>query len=917
MDRVERKDNLISDSNGSTLVTVIVAIAFVTILTAIILSTSLVNMQMKGIDRRAKDDFYYAEKALNDIYTRVGQQVQTIAAESYEEALVSVGRQVREGNAGSTVITDFKLSDDAQRYYKRQFVNKFTTWMNDNKDDFSGAIVDPSHKYEVTIGNIGASNVVSKELFDVSEGDSDALNIAAVRVNKVMVTAMDSEKSSQAIVSSDIVVAIPDMNFFGTNADVLDYGIIANDGIEIGVIDASTGVPTYSGDVKIEGNLYAGINNRAGYKEKSGININNGKTTLIGEIICSKGDINVGSGFATEPKAELDVHYKTDIKTDFWFDTIRTVKGSKEPKITINADTFALNDLELNADTSNVTISGNYYGYDDGTLRQKEDVHGNPLANTLYSSLIDKDKSHSDSSAVIINAQNASLTMRDISTFVLMGKAYIETENREIETAEGVAIKTNQQLYLLPTDFLSIPNPLGVTSVDPSTKYFTKDKISIPLNWFGTKYLVYDSEDTLEGGVTRINYKVDEVAIEDKKAIYAFLKFNDDNFYETLYDRSSSYNGETVDIPKGTVVDSSKSYKINGTVVRTYTDDELSAPFSARTGYIKEIMRGSTDGIKPTAAQLRKRASLSITNATHLEKCIILEDYEEPYRAEKKNVYSKNAVVSYLEVTPTPIPTPSLTPTATPTPVVTGEPLPTPTPEPEENLIDDRIKMISNTASYSRYAAYPQNLFLRYKWLCASLKNWDSIPMSGSIEKSPEEKITGFTWQEDSDFPFVKYVNLTVGTSKIDNTKNTTLSSVGKLYLNSDLTSIGGGVYRLDKPAVDNPNVYGFIICDGDLVVANGVKVRGMIIASGTVTFQGGNDIIADRALINRRIEDEIKNVRKTGFYRSDYLISYLIDDHGNLLYDISKAKETKLIDKTKLDYTDYVYYENWQKGGK
>ena len=62
------------NNEGSTLITVIVAIAFVTILVTIILGTTVVNVRMKGIDRRTHDDFYYAEKSLNDIYTGLGQE---------------------------------------------------------------------------------------------------------------------------------------------------------------------------------------------------------------------------------------------------------------------------------------------------------------------------------------------------------------------------------------------------------------------------------------------------------------------------------------------------------------------------------------------------------------------------------------------------------------------------------------------------------------------------------------------------------------------------------------------------------------------------------------------------------------------------------------------------------------------------
>lgn len=918
MKRSFKNHNFIKDNSGSTLITVIVAVGFVTILTAIILSTSLLSMQMKGIDRRAKDDFYYAEKALNDIYTKIGQAVQIQAASAYEEALVSVGRQVRDkSESGAAEIVEFKLSDDAQNYYKRKFVKNIEKWINDNKDQLDGAIVDGTKMdYEVSV-NAGASSVIVKELYDITKGDSDPLNISALRVKDVKVTALDKNKNSQAVVVSDIVISIPDMNFFGTNADVLEYCIIANDGLTV----------EDKGDVTINGNLYSGINEYSGTKDKSGINVKHGKTEIIGDVICTKGDINVGSGDNSGTKAEINIH-GTTIKPELWFDSIKTVKGSDNPKININADTFVLNDIELNADKSEVIVKGNYYGYDDGTLKKTKDDEGNALIDIIYSSLIDREKAHSDSSAVIINGNESALTMKDIDTFVLMGKAYIEPGDEEIETAEGVALKTNQQLYLVPTDFLNKANPLGVANPSSSNTYFAPADINIPEEWFGTKYLIEDGEvtETLEDGstATRKNYMIEEVAVPDKDAVYAFLKFNENDFYETLVEKTTIYNGESITVPAHTVIDSSKSYKIGTDVVCSYGDTEISAPFTARTGYIKEIMGGFDGGRKPTAAQLRKRVNLSISNekpgAFHLDKCVIMED-GVARSSSVENIYSKNAAVSYFKGTPAPTVTPGVTETPA-DPPAEGEPTATPTPEeiPEEEL-HFTIKTISNTASQSRYTAYPQNLFFRYKWLCASLKSWDSVPISGEIKDEPEDKIkdasgNSFSWQINSDFPFIKYVDMGHTKANVDNTKNDETSDVGKLYVLSGGRGSGTPAV-LDKPDASNPNVYGFVICDGDLVVKAGVNVFGTIIAKGTVTFEGNNLVKTDRALIQRRIDDEISKVRKTGYYRDDYLISYLIDSDYNLMYDINKANESKLIDKDKLNYTDYVFFDNWQKGGR
>ena len=101
------KHNNSIGNSGSTLITVIVAIGFVTILTSIILGTSVMNVQMKSMDRRSKDDFYYAEKALNDIYTGLGQETASIAGQHYEQAFKNVGMEI----SG----VDYSFSEEAEK----------------------------------------------------------------------------------------------------------------------------------------------------------------------------------------------------------------------------------------------------------------------------------------------------------------------------------------------------------------------------------------------------------------------------------------------------------------------------------------------------------------------------------------------------------------------------------------------------------------------------------------------------------------------------------------------------------------------------------------------------------------------------------------------------------------------------------
>ena len=116
-DFVRRFYNRINDNRGSTLITAIVAIAFVTILTSIILGTTVVNVRMKGIDKRTKNDFYYAERSLNDIYTGLGQELSLYAADEYEKAFKKVGEVELSGE-------DFNLAETGEKAFRKNFIGK-------------------------------------------------------------------------------------------------------------------------------------------------------------------------------------------------------------------------------------------------------------------------------------------------------------------------------------------------------------------------------------------------------------------------------------------------------------------------------------------------------------------------------------------------------------------------------------------------------------------------------------------------------------------------------------------------------------------------------------------------------------------------------------------------------------------------
>jgi cytoskeletal protein CcmA (bactofilin family) len=115
----------------------------------------------------------------------------------------------------------------------------------------------------------------------------------------------------------------------------------------------------------------------------------------------------------------------------------------------------------------------------------------------------------------------------------------------------------------------------------------------------------------------------------------------------------------------------------------------------------------------------------------------------------------------------------------------------------------------------------------------------------------------------------------------------------------------------------------GIILCDGDLTISgNGGSFEGLIIATGKITVTGNVTIKANSGVVQAVLEAEQRSVTQIAKSEADsvklneYASYYFIN---TVLADLISLDEGSLIDMdnrvTGTDYTDYIYYKNWQKG--
>lgn len=951
MRTIKNSKRIIGDK-GSTLITVIVAIAFVTILTTIILGSSLMNFRMKAIDRRTKDDFYYAEKALNDIYTGIGQETALVAGQEYDNAFKNVG----------TVVggVDYSMSEEAEKVFKKKFIEKAAAQIKASDLDgmktlFQSYIV-PVTGITCTVDKIGS---ISYELYDGTTATADTAE--RIRIKDVQVKSKDSH-DFVAVISTDIIIETPTMDFLSASVDVTDYSIIANKGLYI------------NGNATINGNVYAGLhaknsvevgdgagtvdrlsvgtkkmlNDDAYGAEKlyGGINIK-GKASggsdvkINGNYITSKGDINLSGTMPKLTVGNAAVAGVSDANLpNVYFDTIRTVDGAtldkNEDVLNLNANIYALNDLELNADNSKVTVTGNYYGYNDKTLPDPSKKEPGEMSFSF-----DSGHDDADSSAIIINGSHSTLDMSKIRSLVLMGRAYVDFSkgansgqsiggsevSNVAATAEAVALKTNQQLYLVPTDLLMSPNPVLEDEYGTGFELAeTKDEYGMTIKkiekWFG-----YDFIDTSNVFKT---YKVTMTGGD--VVYYAYLNFNNKKWLKS--EEPSAKFGYVEDtsgavLGTGGSVSSMEAFfdiimnskKKHDDFVKSKTDAGMSEEDAEKAAETDELSIST----QPTPYTSYKRIVKSMGyDYFDLQDCIIGD-------SDSAILYSQNAVVSYKTEKD------SLT------------------NEVKKNGDGDPIfesEMLQNKVGMERYANYPQNLYHRYQWLGTWLNAHQDITLendpnsetrySGLVTNVKSEwKGDGNGYMASNDAPplshyvalgkIIKYAPNTIGDVENAAKRGLSRNAYGDCIVKSGDLVIGNG-----KDIITSGNAFkGVAIVDGNITVSSGTTVNGLLMATGVIVIEDGATVNYDKGLIQARIEKELANIKMHPdaepdpttpgeAYKDYYLVSYLSKDRptGNSyetddnyrMYNVTAGSKKKT-DRREADYHDFMFYENWKKG--
>lgn len=235
------------NNQGSSVVMVVAALGFIGIIVGALLMAAGYTYKQKLQDLNARDNFYYVEQAMNEIYAGVGSKT---AANMQEAYIYTIENMVYFDLQTGTYRN--RTDEEANLMFKE----KFMELLSNNPDFVDSAIADSLSMY------ITNSSVVldASRLYVERDYDVDG-KVKSITIKNVTLTRTANYNRSQANgaytqrLSTDIVIGEPDFNVaFNSStsgySNLFQFATVADMGLEVNQTAGNT--------LTISGNVYAG-----------------------------------------------------------------------------------------------------------------------------------------------------------------------------------------------------------------------------------------------------------------------------------------------------------------------------------------------------------------------------------------------------------------------------------------------------------------------------------------------------------------------------------------------------------------------------------------------------------------------------------------------------------------------------------
>ena len=407
-----KKNSFHKDDRGASLLAVLILMVVVSAIAVVITKITIVNIQMKEVERGTKKNFYSADAIMDDLRTGAREQAETALENAYADVLQHYVDYTSGGKNAQDVFKQ-NYMNGLEKYFADPMKTPVDTTNEQGNvvyrvagydaDKVKGCILDGTQQ--------GCFVAPADPKYEIDYG-AGTFTLKDVRV--VYKDAQDYETT----ITTDLVFSTPDMNFSGQSQvkEFMKYALIADDQINVN-----------ASNVTVDGSVYAGV----GGIVASG----NGTGELKGRMILTRGDIVADMGSALKVG---------DGNSSIWAENLMTT-GKSAATLDVNGNMYVADDLALNAKESKVTLQGNYYGYN----FQKNYGAGDTVAT-------DADFS----SAIMINGKSSSLNIQNLKYLLLAGRTYISrgnnSSNTDIQMGESIAARTNQLAYYVPERYVKV-----------------------------------------------------------------------------------------------------------------------------------------------------------------------------------------------------------------------------------------------------------------------------------------------------------------------------------------------------------------------------------------------------------------------------------------------------------------------------
>jgi len=395
---------LLNNKRGSSVIMVLIAMAFISVLGTILMLSAYTGYQIKAAGAKGERAFYNAETALDEVRAGVQGIITDCIAGAYTQ-----------------VLQKYEHNVEIEQEFIANFIEQFKSHALIRPVNFDFLYNGDLLESFITGEGITTSFPIEQEVeiegtfYLLREGEVE-ITSSSFTLKGITITHRSADGFVSAV-SSDIVVIIPDFSYVRaayTISGIPEFALIAEERLDI------------LADSGITGNAYGG-------NVSTGIS----SLTVSGGTLISRGDVNIDGG-------ELIISNNADL----WANKI--LVGENFSSVLLSGAAYIADDLVLQGRGASATLAGRYYGFGASLTDavRSSSIIVNGLGSTLDMSGLQQLflAGHS-----FINTQN--------SDFIT---------NTDILTGQSVSVKSDQLAYLIPVSAISTrTNPMIFYSGSP------------------------------------------------------------------------------------------------------------------------------------------------------------------------------------------------------------------------------------------------------------------------------------------------------------------------------------------------------------------------------------------------------------------------------------------------------------------